>query len=133
MSDKTMPVEVVSAERHVLSGEITEIYARGVEGEIGILPGHQPALIALDIGPVRMTMADGTKQKIAVHRGVLFVGDDGKVIVLADIAELADDIDVARAERRQRVLEERLASKRDTALVGSLRKQKLRVDIGQGL
>ena len=128
-----MPIEVVSAERHVLSGEIKEIYARGVEGEIGILPGHQPALIALDIGPMRVTMADGSQEKIAVHRGVLFVGDDGKVIVLADIAELADDIDVARAERRQRVLEERLASKRDTALVGSLRKQKLRVDIGQGL
>ncbi len=133
MSDTTMPIEVVSAERHVLSGEITEIYARGIEGEIGILPGHQPALIALDIGPVRVTMADGSKEKIAVHRGVLFVGDDGKVIVLADIAELADDIDVARAERRQRVLEERLASKRNTALVESLRKQKLRVDTGQGL
>ena len=128
-----MPIEVVSAERHVLSGEIKEIYARGVEGEIGILPGHQPALIALDIGPVRVTMADGSQEKIAVHHGVLFVGDDGKVIVLADIAELADDIDVARAERRQRVLEERLASKRNTALVESLRKQKLRVDTGQGL
>ncbi len=131
MSDATMPVEVVSAERHVLSGEITEIYARAVEGEIGILPGHQPALIALDIGPVRMRMSDGSLQQVAVHHGVLFVGDDGKVIVLADIAEPASDIDVARAERRKRIIEERLAHTTDPALRRSLRKQQLRVELGE--
>ncbi|MFW5933633.1 MAG: ATP synthase F1 subunit epsilon [Actinomycetota bacterium] len=130
MSDATMPVEVVSAERHVLSAEITEIYARGVEGEIGILPGHQPALVALDIGPVRLTRADGSVEKIAVHHGVLFVGVDGKVIVLADIAEPASDIDVARAQRRKRIIEERLTHTTDPALRRSLRKQQLRVEMG---
>jgi F-type H+-transporting ATPase subunit epsilon len=132
MTDATMPLEVVSAEGHVLSAEITELYARGVEGEIGILPGHQPAVVALDVGAVRAVLVDGSDQRIAVHRGVLFVGDDGRCIVLADIAELASDIDLARAKRQQRILEERLANSSDASLLASLKKQQLRVDLGEG-
>ena len=135
MSTNTMPVSVVSAEDHVLDGEATELYARAVEGEIGILPGHAPALVALDVGPVRITLADGTKARIAVHRGVLFVGDDGKVIVLADIAELAEDIDVARArakaERITARLEAGTASDVEVQRI-SLRKQELRIQVAEG-
>ena len=131
MADKTMHVEVVSAEQHVLSADITELYARSVEGEIGILPGHQPAVIALDIGPVRMTLADGTKESIAVHRGVLFVDQAGKAIVLADIAELGSEVDVARAEARKQQLEQRLATEEDAVVRASLRKQQLRLDVAE--
>lgn len=135
MSDKTMHVEVVSAEAHVLSGDALELYARGVEGEIGILPGHAPALVALDVGPVRVTLADGTKERIAVHRGVLFVGDDGKVIVLSDIAERADEIDVERARAKAERIRTRLAAGTvhnvEIQLI-SLRKQQLRIAVGIG-
>ena len=135
MSDKTMPVSVVSAEDHVLDGEATELYARAVEGEIGILPGHAPALVALDVGPVRVTLADGTKVRIAVHHGVLFVAEDGKVIVLADIAELAEDIDLeraqAKAERIKRRLEAGAAGDVEVQRI-SLRKQELRIQVAQG-
>ncbi len=130
-----MPVEVVSAEAHVLSGEARELYARAVEGEIGILPGHAPALVALDVGPLRLTMADGTKERIAVHRGVLFVGDDGKVIVLADIAERAEDIDLdrakAKAQRAQERIDTRAGADLETLLV-SLRKQQVRIRVASG-
>ncbi len=131
MSDKTMYVEVVSAESHVFSAAIREIYARGVDGEIGILPGHQPAVVALDVGAVTLVLEDGSHTKVAVHRGVLFVGVDGKVIVLADIAELAADIDVERAQQHKAELEQRLGSGDDAALQASLTKQNLRIDVAQ--
>jgi F-type H+-transporting ATPase subunit epsilon len=135
MSDATMHVEVVSAEAHVLTGDARELFARGVEGEIGILPGHAPALVALDVGPLRVTMADGTKERIAVHRGVLFVGNDDKVIVLSDIAERAEDIDVERARAKADRIRKRLAAgtvRNVEIQLISLRKQQLRIAVGTG-
>lgn len=124
----TMHVEVVSAERHVLTAEATELYARSVEGEIGILPGHQPALVALDTAPLRVRTEDGVEHRIAVHQGLLFVGTD-KVIVLADIAELAETIDEQRARARLNDLERRLVEQEDAVLRASLRKQQLRLQV----
>lgn len=125
-----MHLEVVSAEQHVLSADVAEIYGRSVEGEFGILPGHQPALIGLDIGPVRVVDADGKRWSIAVHRGMMFVDKDARAVVLADVAELADDIDVERARsRRQRVLDELNQHPEDEALKMSLRKQNLRLEV----
>ena len=130
-----MHVEVVSAESHVLSGEAKELYARGVEGEIGILPGDAPALVALDVGPVRLVMADGSHERIAVHHGVLFVGDDGRAIVLADIAERAEDIDTERAVAKADRIRERLSSgtveDEDVQRI-SLRKHELRIAVAEG-
>ena len=125
----TMHVEVVSAESHLLSAEATELYARSVEGELGILPGHQPALFALDVGAVKVVLADGGAESIAVHRGVLFVDQHGKVIVLADIAERASEIDVERARSTKASLEQRLASDEDPVLRAALRRAELRLDV----
>jgi F-type H+-transporting ATPase subunit epsilon len=131
MSDATMHVEVVSAESHVISADVTGLFARGVEGEIGILPGHQPAVVALDVGAVKLVFPDGHDELIAVHRGVLYVDQDKRVIVLADIAELGSDIDVERAQSRARELEGRLGSEEDAVLRASLRKQQLRLDVAR--
>jgi F-type H+-transporting ATPase subunit epsilon len=133
MAATVMSVEVVSAEAHVFSGQARELYARGVEGEIGILPGHQPALVALDIGAVKVVGEDGEVAVVAVHRGVLFVGEDGHVIVLADIAELAGDVDVERAEAKRHELQERLSGSdaSSTVLTASLRKQQLRLEVAR--
>lgn len=129
-----MHLEVVSAEQHVLSADVAELYARSVEGEIGILPGHQPALIALDIGPVRVVFEDGSRETIAVHRGMLFVDKDKRVVVLADVAELMTQIDVARAQTRKEALLAQLASnEHDVAAQVSLRKQQLRLDVAAGV
>ncbi|MDQ1734064.1 MAG: F-type H+-transporting ATPase subunit epsilon [Pseudonocardiales bacterium] len=93
----TMQVELVSVERPIWSGEATAVYARTSEGEIGVLPGHAPLLGALAPGwLVRIQQADGVEQRIAVHGGFLSVREDG-VSVLAEMAESADEIDVARA------------------------------------
>lgn len=93
-----MQVDVVSAERRLFQGEVTEIYARSVEGEIGILPGHEPILLALAAAPLRLRRPDGQEVVVAVHRGFLECRED-EVNVLADIAELVGEIDITRAER----------------------------------
>jgi F-type H+-transporting ATPase subunit epsilon len=93
----TMQVELVSVERPLWSGEATAVFARTIEGEIGILPGHAPLLGALAPGwLVRIQQADGVEQRVAVHGGFLSVRPDG-VSVLAEMAENAEEIDVARA------------------------------------
>jgi F-type H+-transporting ATPase subunit epsilon len=91
-------VDLVAADRKIWSGTATMVVARTLEGEIGILPGHVPVLGVLETGPVRVKTADGETIVAAVHGGFLSVADN-VVTVLAEVAELADEIDVARAER----------------------------------
>ena len=90
-------VELVAVEREIWSGEASEVIARTTEGELGILPGHAPLLGELAPGAtVRILQAGGGEVLAAVHGGFLSVTDQG-VTVLAEVAELADDIDVNRA------------------------------------
>ena len=96
----TMHVELVSIERALWSGEATAVFARTVVGAIGILPGHAPLLGALAPGfAVRIDTDGGESLNVAVHGGFLSVRKDG-VSVLAEQAELADDIDVSRAREQ---------------------------------
>lgn len=93
----TMHVELVSIEEALWSGEATAVFARTVSGQLGILPGHAPLLGALAPGfAVRIDQEDGEALSVAVHGGFLSVRKDG-VSVLAEQAEMAGDIDVARA------------------------------------
>jgi F-type H+-transporting ATPase subunit epsilon len=124
----TMHVEVVSAERSVTSVDATAVFARSLDGEIGILPGHQPALLALAIAPVKIVKEDGTEERIAVHNGFLFFRDN-QLVVLADVAEAASQIDVTRAERHMSELEKKVASEEDAAVRASIRKQQVRLSV----
>jgi F-type H+-transporting ATPase subunit epsilon len=94
-----MHVELVSVERPIWSGEANAVYARTSEGEIGVLPGHAPLLGVLSPGwLVRIEPVDGPQLRVAVHGGFLSVRADG-VSVLAEMAESAEEIDVARAHQ----------------------------------
>jgi F-type H+-transporting ATPase subunit epsilon len=93
----TMHVELVSIEAPIWSGEATAVFGRTTEGELGVLPGHTPLLGALEPGyPVRIEREEGDELRVAVHGGFLSVHRDG-VSVLAEQAEVSDDIDVSRA------------------------------------
>ncbi|UOE44611.1 F0F1 ATP synthase subunit epsilon [Agromyces larvae] len=81
-------VSVVSADQEVWSGEATMVVARTVEGEIGILPGHEPMLAILAGGEVRVTLAGGEKITADAEDGFLSVQDD-VVQVVASRATLA--------------------------------------------
>lgn len=92
-----MSVRLVAVEREVWSGTGTFVFARTTEGEIGILPHHIPLLAELVEGQmVRIDTADGEEIHAAVHGGFLSVTPDG-VSILAEAAELSDEIDVDQA------------------------------------
>src|ERR1700760_1441210 len=98
----TMPVELVSVEKRLWSGEATAVYARTTEGEIGILPGPSPLLGFLAPGWIVRIEREGEDDlRVAVHGGFLSVRPDG-VSVLAEMAETAGEIDVARAREALR-------------------------------
>jgi F-type H+-transporting ATPase subunit epsilon len=92
-----LEVAVVSAERLLWQGEAKSVVAKTPEGEIGILPGHEPVLSLLVESPLRIEEPDGSKMLVAVHGGFFSV-DSNKVNVIAEIAELAEDIDLERAK-----------------------------------
>jgi F-type H+-transporting ATPase subunit epsilon len=99
-----LQVEMVTAEGRVLSEEADFVVAPGIEGDLGVLPRHIPLLTPLRTGEV-MVRNDGHEQFFFVAGGFLEVLPD-KVVILADAAERAEDIDESRAEQaRQRARE----------------------------
>ncbi|MBI1352268.1 MAG: F0F1 ATP synthase subunit epsilon [Actinomycetales bacterium] len=95
--EKILNVAVVSAERALWSGQAKSLVAKTPEGDIGILPGHEPVLALLVESPLRIEEPDGTKLVVAVHGGFFSVSDND-VNVIAEVAELAEDIDLERAQ-----------------------------------
>jgi len=93
----TLEVAVVSAERLLWQGEAKSVVAKTPEGEIGILPGHEPVLALLLESPLRIEEADGNKMMVAVHGGFFSVDAD-KFNVITEVAEMAEDIDLERAQ-----------------------------------
>lgn len=92
-----MQVDLVAVERAVWSGPAEMVVARTVDGDIGIMSGHAPLLAQLKEGfAARIRQADGTILGVAVHGGFLSVTADG-VSILAEDAQLADEIDVHKA------------------------------------
>ncbi|MGB8022273.1 MAG: F0F1 ATP synthase subunit epsilon [Candidatus Nanopelagicales bacterium] len=91
-------VSLVAMDRPVWSGNAKMVVATTPEGEIGILPGHEPILALLVDGAVRIKPVEGEEIGAAVHGGFFSVAQD-KVAILAETAELAGEIDVARAQR----------------------------------
>ena len=97
MVAKELNVEVVAADRRVWEGSASIVVAKTPEGEIGIMAGHEPVLGLLVTGPVTVRTSDGQSVVAAVDSGFLSVSED-HVAVLAELAELADEIDVAAVE-----------------------------------
>ncbi len=99
-------LDIVTAERVVYSDEVNMVIAPGIEGQLGILPHHAPLMTTLQPGELRVRK-DGEEFSLAISGGFLEVRPD-RIIVLADAAERAEEIDIARAEEAKRRAEERL-------------------------
>jgi F-type H+-transporting ATPase subunit epsilon len=104
----TLRLEVITAEREVLSEDVEVVVAPGMEGQLGILPRHAPLLTVLVPGELRARKPGGEELVLALSGGFLEVLPD-RVIVLADAAERAEEIDLERAEAARRRAQERLA------------------------
>ncbi|MGB8956115.1 MAG: F0F1 ATP synthase subunit epsilon, partial [Tumebacillaceae bacterium] len=104
-----MPVEIVTPERKVYENEVNMIIARGGDGDLGIMAGHVPVVTTLKVSQLRLKTDQGD-QVIAVSGGFLEVKPE-KVTVLAESAELPEEIDVDRAARAKERAERRLNEK----------------------
>ncbi len=99
-----LKLTIVSPERELYSDEVDIVVAPGVEGQMGILPHHAPLITELAEGELLARKGE-EEEYFAIHGGFMHVLPD-HVIVLADVAERAEEIDDARAEAaRQRALE----------------------------
>ncbi|KAA0018041.1 F0F1 ATP synthase subunit epsilon [Antrihabitans cavernicola] len=93
-----MTVDIVAVERSIWSGEATFVFARTLNGEIGILPRHIPLMAELvDDATVRIDTVENGSLTFAVDGGFLSVTEKG-VTILAEEAELSDDIDADKAQ-----------------------------------
>jgi F-type H+-transporting ATPase subunit epsilon len=101
-------VEIVAAERRVLEDDVDEVNAPTPKGHIGVLPRHAPMLTLLAPGELRLKKGE-TETVLAIGGGFLEVGDN-RVVILADSAERAEEIDVTRAEEARRRASARLES-----------------------
>jgi F-type H+-transporting ATPase subunit epsilon len=99
--------EIVTAERVVYSDEVDVVVAPGTEGQLGILPHHASLMTMLQPGEL-LVRKGSEEQSIFVSGGFLEVHNN-KVVVLADTAERAEEIDISRAEAAKRRAEERMA------------------------
>ena len=102
-------LEVVTPEKQLFSGPVDEVTVPSTVGYLGILPGHAPLLAELGIGEVSYTIEDRT-DFLFCSRGFVEVLPD-RVVVLAQIAEMASDIDIKRAEEAKMRADKNLASK----------------------
>ena len=93
-----MQVQVVSAERVVWSGQSNNIIARTTDGDIGILPGHEPVLAILVPSGIEIYSVDNHREIVAVDGGFISVSQ-GRVSILSEYARMAEDIDVPHAEK----------------------------------
>jgi F-type H+-transporting ATPase subunit epsilon len=107
----SLEIHLVTPDREVWSGSADLVIAHGVDGDVGIMPGHEPMLIQLAISVLRVQGGDaGQEMKAVVDGGFLHVSTEGgetRVDVLASGADLATELDAAAVRARLSELENR--------------------------
>jgi F-type H+-transporting ATPase subunit epsilon len=126
-------VQLVSPEQVLYVGEADMVIARTLGGgEIAFLKGHAPFLGALADSSVRLVLATGGQERFAVHGGFVEVAHD-RVIVLSDVAELAADIDTARAQAAKARAEDALrVDSADEDAQAALQRAEVRLEVAAG-
>ena len=130
----TVQVHLVTPEREVWAGEVQMLIAHGSDGDVGILGGHAPLLVQLEIAPLRLQLQDDSWMRAAVDGGFLHVStDEGgtRADVLAAYAELAGEIDVAAARERLAEAERAAATADadDAVVAAEIAKAQVRIDL----
>jgi F-type H+-transporting ATPase subunit epsilon len=103
-----MPIllEIVTPERLVFSEEVDSVNLPGSEGELGVLPHHAPLVSTLGIGELRIRRG-GEEELFAIAGGFLQVRPD-KVVVMAETADMASEIDLEKAQQARAEAEKAL-------------------------
>jgi F-type H+-transporting ATPase subunit epsilon len=129
-----LQLDIVTPERLAYSAEVDEVVAPGIDGELGVLPHHAPLLTTLGFGELRIKKG-GSEESFAIAGGFLQVRPD-RVVVMAETADMASDIDLQRAEeaRREaeRALEEGFVEPADLAVArAALQRALLRIRVAE--
>ncbi|MCS6774588.1 MAG: F0F1 ATP synthase subunit epsilon [Anaerolineae bacterium] len=127
-------LEIVTSDRTVFSGEVDMVTIPGSGGVMGVLPHHAPVLSTLKPGELRVKIGDEIYE-YAIGGGFVDIHDN-RVIILADSAERADEIDIARAEAARQRAEELLknppANKEDLfKLEAALQRSRVRLQVAR--
>lgn len=126
-------VDIVTRDRRLVSDEVDMITLPGSAGQMGILHGHAPMVSTLDIGEIVLHKGNDLNY-IAIGGGIVEVRPD-KVVVLAESAERADEIDEARAsaalERARLSLQENPPSDRKPLIEAALHRSTLRLKVAR--
>jgi F-type H+-transporting ATPase subunit epsilon len=101
-----LQLDIVTPERLAYSDQVDEVIAPGSQGELGILPHHAPLLTTLGLGELRIKK-DGAEESFAIVGGFLQVRPD-RVVVMAETADMASEIDLERAQAARREAEKAL-------------------------
>jgi F-type H+-transporting ATPase subunit epsilon len=101
-----LQLDIVTPERLAYSDQVDEVIAPGSQGELGILPHHAPLLTTLGVGELRIKKG-GTEEAFAIVGGFLQVRPD-RVVVMAETADMASEIDLERAQAARREAEKTL-------------------------
>ena len=107
MAAITFHLDVVSAEKRIVSGLVETFQVTGSEGELGIFHGHTPLLTAIKPGMVRIVKQHGHEEIVYISGGMVEV-QPGSATVLADTAIRAEELDAAKAEEAKRRAEEKI-------------------------
>src|SRR6266508_4512480 len=102
-----LQLQIVSADRSLVNEQVDEVQIPGADGYFGVLPGHTPLLATLQVGTLWYRQG-AEKHYLSIAFGFAEVQPD-RVTILAQIAEKADEIDLARAEAAKKRAEERIA------------------------
>ncbi|MBN1179259.1 MAG: F0F1 ATP synthase subunit epsilon [Anaerolineae bacterium] len=128
-----LQLDIVTPERELFSNEVDIVLAPGPEGQIGILPQHAPLITVLDEG-LLITRSGEEELTFAIHGGYMQVLPD-RVIVLADVAEGAGEIDIERAEAARQRAEELLKKspppEEHAAAMKALRRSLVRIKLAR--
>ena len=112
---KTFPLEIYALDKTAFVGPCESLVVPAMDGEFGVLAGHEPVVIAITAGELRYT-AGGETVALAVGEGFMEV-TELEVYVLVDFAEKADEIDVIRAEAAAKRAQERIQAQKDARSV----------------
>lgn len=129
-----MQCDIVTQERTVFSGEVKLVNLPGSEGRMGILPNHAALLTTLGFGEVMIRRSDDKEEYFAIGGGFAEI-QPHKVVVLADSAEHADEIDTARAEnareKAQKLMKEGIQEgpEKYAQIQAALMRAQVRVDV----
>lgn len=111
MSGTSFDVEIVTPEKEIYRGQVTEMVLPASDGLMGILPNHAPIVAALDIGQVTVKRVDGGQDRMMISDG-FFEMANNHARILADVGERAEDIDLERARRAEERARKRIAMRK---------------------